>query len=298
MPGPRIIVVADDMELGRRGAEYVCSSLEHAIAERGHAHLALTGGSTAIILYRAIGTAPFRDRIDWREVDLWWGDDRYVPFDHPDSNVLLAQETLLGAQLLSPPVLRGERYAEQPPARSSSNERFQGPGEEPEGIVIPVRNVHPFPIPEAEAEGTGPDGCASRYGQELVAHLPLDGRGLPIFDLVLLGVGPDGHFLSCVPGCPLVDAPAPPICAGVPAPTTARPHVPRVTCSPRLTEIARDVLVMGSGPSKAAIMKAVLAGPRDPHRHPSQIAARAGATWMLDAAAAADLPEAMRAPAS
>ncbi len=264
MAGPRIIVVADDTELGRRGAEYVCSSLERAIAQRGHAHLALTGGSTAIILYRAIATAPFRDRIDWRQVDLWWGDDRFVPFDHPDSNVLLAQETLLGAP----------------------------------GIEISVGNVHPFPIPEAEAEGTGPDGCAARYARELVAHLPLDDHGLPIFDLVLLGVGPDGHFLSCFPGSPLVDAPAPPICAGVPAPTTASPHVPRVTCSPRLTEIARDVLVMGSGPSKAAIMNAVLAGPRDPHRHPSQIAAREGATWMLDAAAAADLPEAMRAPTS
>jgi 6-phosphogluconolactonase len=295
MTGPRIIVVADDLELGRRGADYVCSSLEHAIAERGHAHLALTGGSTAIILYRAIATAPFRDRLDWRRVDLWWGDDRFVPFDHPDSNVLLAQETLLGAQLLDPPVLRGERYGERPSGGSASGERSQGPGEEPEGIVIPVRNVHPFPIPEAEAEGTGTDGCASRYGRELVAHLPLDHDGLPIFDLVLLGVGPDGHFLSCFPGSPLVDAPAPPICAGVPAPTTASPHVPRVTCSPRLTEIARDVLVMGSGPSKAAIMNAVLAGPRDPHRHPSQIAARPGATWMLDAAAAADLPEALRA---
>ncbi len=290
MTGPRIIVVADDMELGRRGADYVCSSLEHAIAERGHAHLALTGGSTAIILYRAIATAPFRDRVDWHRVDLWWGDDRFVPFDHPDSNVLLAQETLLGAAMP-----RGARHTAQPPAEPSSSKRFRGPGEEPSGIEISVGNVHPFPIPEAEADGTGPDGCASRYARDLVAHLPLDDHGLPIFDLVLLGVGPDGHFLSCFPGSPLVDAPAPPICAGVPAPTTARPHIPRVTCSPRLTEIARDVLVMGSGPSKAAIMSAVLAGPRDPHVHPSQIAARAGATWMLDAAAAADLPEAMRA---
>jgi 6-phosphogluconolactonase len=265
MTGPRIVVVADDRELGTRGAEYVCASLAQAIVDRGHAHLALTGGSTAIILYRAIASAGFRGRVDWRHVDLWWGDDRFVPLDHPDSNVLLVQDTLLAAQAT-----------------------------DPAGIVIPEANVHPFPIPAAEAEGEGPDGCAARYSRELVSSVPLDEHGLPVFDLVLLGVGPDGHFLSCFPGSPLVDAPAPPICAGVPAPTTASPHVPRVTCSPRLTEIARDVLVLGSGAAKAAIMAAVLAGPRDVHRLPSQIAARAGATWMLDAPAAAGLPRPMR----
>ncbi len=268
MAGPRIVVVADAVELGRHGAEYVCTSLEGAIARRGGAHMALTGGSTAAILHRAIATPPFRDRVDWGRVDLWWGDDRFVPFDDADSNVRLARETLLGGG---------------PPGSV--------------GIEIPERNVHPFPIPEARAAGEGPEGCASRYAAELVARVPLDEHGLPVFDVVLLGVGPDGHFLSCFPGSPLVDAPAPPICAGVPAPTTASPHVPRVTCSPRLTEIAGGVLVMASGPSKAAIMTAVLAGPRDVHRYPSQIAARPGATWMLVRQAAAGLPEALRGAA-
>ena len=265
MAGPRIVVLADKVVLGRRAAEYVCASLEQAVARRGGAHLMLTGGSTAAILHRALASAPFRDRIDWDHVDLWWGDDRFVPFGDTDSNVRLARETLL---------------------------RGRQPGST--GIVVPERNVHPFPIPEARAAGEGPDACASRYASELVARVPLDAHGLPVFDLVLLGVGPDGHFLSCFPGSPLVDAPAPPICAGVPAPTTASPYVPRVTCSPRLTEIARDVLVMGTGPAKAAIMAAVLAGPRDVNRYPAQIAARRGATWMLDAAAAAGLPEASR----
>ena len=263
MAGPRIVVVADGDELGRIGADYACRSLERAIAERGRAHLALTGGTTPIALYRALGTAPFRDRLDWGSVDLWWGDDRFVPFDHPESNVGLVRDTLLGAT---------------------------------SGITVPVRNVHPFPIPEAEAAGQGPEWCAARYAQQLLAGLPLDDHGLPIFDLVLLGVGPDGHFLSCFPGSPLVDAPAPPICAGVPAPTMAKPHIPRVTCSPRLTENARDLLVMVTGAAKAPILAAVLGGPRDPRRYPSQLAAREGATWMLDSSAAAGLPETMRSP--
>ncbi len=257
MAGPRIVVVADERELGRRAAAHALSTLEETLAHRDRAHLALTGGSTAVLLYRAITGSPARDRVDWTRVELWWGDDRFVPFDHPDSNVHLVQETLLAP---------------------------------PEGIAVPVGNIHPFPIPEAEATGEGPAWCAARYARQLTELVPLDQDGLPVFDLVLLGVGPDGHFLSCFPGSPLVDAPAPPICAGVPAPTTAAPHIPRVTLSPRVTEVARDVLVMAGGTGKAAVMADVLGGPRDPRRLPSQIAARGGATWILDAAAAAMLP--------
>ncbi len=264
MAGPRIVVVAGEDEIARACADYTCRAMERAIAERGRAHLALTGGSTPIALYRALGSAAFRDRLDWGSVDLWWGDDRFVPFDHPASNVGLVQDTLLD--------------------RDS-------------GIAMPAGNVHPFPIPEADAAGEGPGWCATRYAEQLLAALPLDARGLPVFDLVLLGVGPDGHFLSCFPGSPLVDAPAPPVCAGVPAPTTASPHIPRVTCSPRLTENARDVLVMVAGAGKAAIVAAVLAGARDPHRYPSQLAAREGATWLLDSSAAAGLPADVRATA-
>ncbi len=291
MAGPRIVVVRDAEALGRHGAEYVFTSIERALDERGREHVALTGGSTAITLYRAMGNSPARDHIEWRRVDLWWGDDRFVPFDHPESNVGLVERTLLGSQQLRA-VAPGRREVQGPGA--PRGDRSSGFDEEPVGIMIPLENVHPFPIAEAQAEGSGPDGCARRYAEELTATLPLDAGGLPIFDLVLLGVGPDGHFLSCFPGSPLVDAPAPPICAGAPAPTTATPHLPRVTISPRLTESARDVLVMSTGGSKADIIGAVLAGPRDPGRYPSQLAARQGATWMLDEAAAARLPEAMR----
>ena len=265
MTGPRIVVLADGAELARRGADHVCASLERAVRERGRAHLALTGGTTAGILYRALASAPHRDCIDWQAVELWWGDDRFVPFDHRDSNVLLVEETLLG-------IGRPD------------------PGRNPEGIVIPLANVHPFPIPDAEANGEGPDGCAVRYERELQARVPLDGRGVPVFDLVLLGVGPDGHILSCFPGSPLVDAPAPPVCAGVPAPTAVTPRVRRVTCSPRIVEAAREVLVLVTGSGKAGILREVLTGPRNASRLPAVIAAREGATWLLDAAAAAGLP--------
>jgi 6-phosphogluconolactonase len=261
MPEPRIVVVDDAVALGQSGAEYVCASLRAALSERGQAHLALTGGGTAIALYRALAGPRLRESLDWGKVQFWWGDDRFVPFDHPDSNVHLVEATLLAS---------------------------------PEGLAVPAANLHPFPIPEADAASQGPDWCAQRYASELTEKVPLDERGLPVFDLVLLGVGPDGHFLSCFPGSPLVDAPAPPICAGVPAPTSAAPHVPRVTCSPRLTEVARDVLVMAAGAAKAPVIAAILAGPRDPRRYPAQLAARAGATWLLDAAAAADLPGALR----
>jgi 6-phosphogluconolactonase len=293
MTGPAIEVLADDAALGRRGAEHVVASLERAIARHGRAHVALTGGGTAVILYRAIASAPFRNRVDWGRVHLWWGDDRFVPFDHHDSNVLLVEETLLRLPLLVAPPGGAAAGRPEPGAVPPV-----GPAEEAEeaGIVIPAGNLHPFPIPDAEAAGEGPGWCAARYAAQIAGLVPAGRGGLPTFDLVLLGIGPDGHFLSVFPGSPLVDAPAPPLCAGVPAPTTIGPHVPRVTISPRLTEVAADVLVMAAGAAKAGVIREVLAGPRDPHLHPSALAAREGATWLLDAAAAAHLPEEMRRP--
>ncbi|MHB8440301.1 MAG: 6-phosphogluconolactonase, partial [Acidimicrobiales bacterium] len=214
MVGPRVVVLPDAATLGRRAAEHVCASLTRSVVERGMAHLALTGGTTAGLLYTALAS-DYRDTVPWRNVHLWWGDDRFVGFSDPDSNVRLVRATLL-----SPTAGGGPRR----------------------GIEVPGSQIHPFPIDEARASGRGPSWCAERYDAALRAALPTDERQVPVFDLVLLGVGADGHMLSCFPGSPLVDAPAPPCCAAVPAPTSALPVVPRVTCSPRLVEAARDVL--------------------------------------------------------
>jgi 6-phosphogluconolactonase len=284
MSGPRIVVVPDAAALGRRAAEHVRSSLEQAVAERGVAHLALTGGGTAGLLYSVLANDSAEAVPWWPQVHLWWGDDRFVAFDDPDSNVRLVRSTLL-----APTANAGRQVAHG--AGSSASANSSGTRR---GIQVPADQIHPFPINEARAEGHGPSWCAERYDAALRAELPADERRVPVFDLVLLGVGADGHMLSCFPGSPLVDAPAPPCCAAVPAPTTALPAVARVTCSPRLVEAARDVLVLVSGAGKAAVVKRILQGNDSPKDLPAVIAARKGATWLLDAPAAAELAQTTR----
>ena len=109
-----------------------------------------------------------------------------------------------------------------------------------------------------------------------------------MFDLVILGVGPDGHILSVFPGSPAIGSAD--LALGIPAPTHVEPHVPRVTFNPRILDTAREVLVITAGGAKAELLAEALGGERDPDRLPVQLARRAGATWLLDAAAASRLP--------
>lgn len=239
--------------LGARGADIVVGTLERAVEQRRVAHVALTGGSTAGHLYNALARGDFRSAV-WTNVHLWWGDDRFVGFADADSNVRLVRETLLAD---------GTAVGADP------------------------AHVHPFPIDLAFAAGETAEWCAKRYADELAAVVPIGPAGAPVFDLVLLGVGADGHLLSCFPGSPLIDAPAPPICAATPPPTTALPALPRVTCSPRIVDAARTVLVVVAGSSKAAVVQEILGAGAVPERRPAAIAVRNGATWLIDAAAAA-----------
>lgn len=257
-PGePEVVVLPDAESVSIEAASRIVRILAAAIDERGRADWATTGGSTPAPIYRALSEPPLRDAVDWPRVHLWWGDDRYVPRDHRDSNVLLADEILLA----------------RPPHGA--------------GVGILVANVHPFPCSEAIAEARGAAWCAKRYAAEVRAALPEGRGGWPAFDLALVGVGPDGHLLSVFPGSAAFDSPA--IALAIPAPTHVEPHVERVTLNPAILDAARHLLVVSHGAGKAAVLAGVLDGPRDERRLPAQRARRSGATWLLDIAAAANL---------
>lgn len=156
------------------------------------------------------------------------------------------------------------------------------------GTGIPAGNQHPIPTDEAIAAGAGPARAAERYVAELADALPSDVDGLPVFDLVILGVGPDGHILSVFPGSAAWDAEASVV--AVPAPAHIEPHVDRVTLNPRVVGAARAVLVTTAGASKAANLARAWSGHAEPRDVPVAATLLPTATWLLDETAAAELP--------
>ncbi len=249
---PRLVVLPADAVPGAAAAEIV-RALAAAIEARGVAHWATTGGSAAPGIYRALRVPPLRDAVDWSRIHTWWGDDRFVPPDDPLSNVLPFQDLLLGE----------------------------------DGLDVPRDRWHPIPVAEALARGEGPAWAAARCAETLAGLAPATAAGMPILDLVILGVGPDGHILSVFPGSAAWDSAA--TCVAVPAPTHIEPRVGRVTMNPGVVTAAREVLVVAAGSSKAANLGRAWSG--DDVRELPVRAARLGtATWILDEAAAAQLP--------
>jgi 6-phosphogluconolactonase len=254
MTEPTIVTLADPAACARAAAERIVEILDVAIDDHGEAHWVTTGGSTPTAIYRHLA-GPLRDELDWRKVHLWWTDDRFVPPDHALSNAKIANDILL---------------APHDPGDPDSG-----------GVPIPIGQVHPFETNVAIAEGHDNDWCAARYAEDLQADGPEpNDDGWPAFDLILLGVGPDGHILSVFPNSATFDRPE--WALGVPAPTHVEPHVERVTLNPAIVPAAAELLVVSHGQEKAEMLRSVLTGPRDEHALPAQLARRPGATWIVD----------------
>lgn len=281
-PGePEVRVLADAEAVSLEAARVIADALARAVAERGRADWATTGGSTPIGIYRALAVAPLRDAVPWDRVHIWWGDDRFVPRDDPLSNVLACDQVLLGGASVG-----GE---------SAMTEAGQGIELELEpGVPIPLANLHAMPCAAAIGEGRSQAWTAETYERELRdAGLTVDEAGYPRFDVLLLGLGSDGHLMSVFPGSSAFDEDA--WVLPIPAPTHIAPRVPRVTLNPRVVPAARLTLMVVHGDRKAEIVARVLEGERAVRDLPSQLARRAGALWLLDEAAAAGLGRGTRA---
>ncbi len=273
---PEIRVLDDPAATSRAAAETIADALRDAVERRGRADWATTGGSTPVGIYGELAISPLREAVPWHGVHVWWGDDRFVPRDHPLSNVLPFDQVLLSATARAG--LSGTG------AYPSEVELGVDPG-----VRMHVENIHAPRMTAAIASSLGLGSVAMEYEAELRgAGLEVAPSGFPVFDVILVGIGGDGHVLSVFPGSRLFDGDA--WVNAVPAPTHIEPHVPRISLNPRVLGVARLPIVVAHGAGKAAILASVLGPERDEHRWPAQLARRPGAIWFLDRAAAADLP--------
>lgn len=251
-PGEPDWLVLDDPETcAAAAAERIAGILAAAVNERGRADWATTGGSTPAGIYRHLAQPPLRDTVPWNRVHIWLGDERFVPRRDDSSNARVGDRELVAAGA---------------------------------GSALASVHIHAWPVDEALAEGRDAAWCAERYIVEMrTAGVPFE-SGQPVLDIVLVGIGPDGHLLSVFPGSEAFDTEAPAL--AIPAPTHIAPMVERVTLNPRCLAVARQVMAVAHGAGKAAILAEIFGPVHDPRRLPAQLVRRAGATWIVDRAAA------------
>jgi 6-phosphogluconolactonase len=254
------VVLDDAGAIAVEAASRLTAALAQVLDGEGEAHLALTGGSSATALHLELRRPERLAALDWSRVHFWWGDERFVPLDHPESNAGTALRVLFG----------------------------MGVGQTDASLVFPGRSgsIHPVPVDEALSTGAGPETAAASYAELLRSTVGSWTGDVPRLDVVLLGVGPDGHILSVFPGSPALSAEAP-LAMGIEAPGHVAPHLARITLSPRILEAAGTILVMAPGASKADMVGHVLGRERDPARWPAQLAVRRNAAWLLDRESAA-----------
>lgn len=249
-PDPEIIVHRDGPLLAEAAAARLVTRLVDAVTAAGHAHVVLTGGGIGTAVLAALAAAPARDAVNWRGVDFWWGDERFVPAGDPDRNETGARAALLD-------------LIDADPAR-----------------------VHPMPGPDGP-DGNDPEAAAARYAAELAAAAgPADQGGVPAFDILMLGIGPEGHVASIFPEMPAVGDERPVVAVqGSPKPPPVR-----VSLTFGSIRAAREVWILASGAEKADAVARALSG-TDPGQLPAAGArGRQRTLFLIDEAAAAKLP--------
>lgn len=245
-----IEIYPDITQLAQAAAQRIMTAAEQSIMQQGYFTLVLSGGSTPAPVYALLAEA--KTSLDWSGVHIFWGDERCLPPDHPESNYRMARETFL----LHTPI--------------------------PESNIHRIRGEEP------------PDLAAASYEKELKRFFREHGRVVtaeqgaifPVFDMVLLGMGEDGHIASIFPGSPAVeernhwvvavehDQPPPPL-------------VPRVTLTLPLINSAREIILLVAGEKKAERVGEALSGKANSDLPAARLHPSSGRmTWMLDAPAA------------
>jgi 6-phosphogluconolactonase len=241
-----LVVVAPDPDvLASAVAARLVTRILDAQAARGSAHVVLTGGRIAAKVLRSLGQLPATGAVDWSSVDLWWGDERFLPAGDPDRNETQARAALLDA------------------------------------LPVDPARVHAMP-PSDGPDGDDAEAAAARYARDLAAAAGAGGT-VPHFDVLMLGVGEDGHVASIFPGHPSYDE------TGVTAAVHNSPKPPptRITLTLPTIRSAEQVWLIAAGPDKTDAVGTAVEGTA---KLPAAAATGTAKTlWLLDREAAAKI---------
>jgi 6-phosphogluconolactonase len=243
--GIRVQVLPD---LEAMSLQAVCLFVEISkgtLAQREKFVAALSGGTTPRRFYHLMGSAPYREKVDWGRVHLFWADERCVPKEDQASNFKIVFDALLSV------------------------------------VPIPGKNIH------AMRTGEGPEQGARQYEEELRTFF--GSRGAPVFDLILLGMGEDGHTASLFPGSHVLQERSRlvvPVYLG-------EPRKDRITLTLPVLNQARHILFLVAGHSKARAVRAIL-GKGDERKHyPAGLVhpVEGQVVWLMDEEAASEMKE-------
>ena len=230
--------------LSRAAAEYICEIAERAIKERGIFTFVLSGGTTPRLLYEKLAREPYASRVDWQHTHLFWGDERCVPSDSPDSNYSLALQTLISK------------------------------------VDVPPSNIHRIP-----ATTGSPKAVAAEYETTLREFFQASAASdpstsFPSFDLVLLGMGADGHTASLFPGDAALEERASWVVAV--EGSSASPPVQRITLTFPVFNEAKCVLFLVAGSNKLKVLLEILKNPHTATYPAAHVQPLGRLLWFID----------------
>jgi 6-phosphogluconolactonase len=247
---PEVIVHRDAKLLAQAVAARLVTRMVDAVAARGTGSVVLTGGGIGTKVLKEVAATPARDAIDWRHLDIWWGDERFVPTGDPERNETGARAALL------------------------------------DHVDVDRDRVHPMPGPDGP-DGDDPEAAAARYASWLAAATtPEDHGPVPSFDVLMLGIGPEGHVASLFPGMPaLYDERSAVAVRGSPKPPPIR-----LTLTLPAIQAAREVWIIASGTDKANAIAMALSDAGPVQVPAAGARGRQRTLFLVDSAAAAKVP--------
>jgi 6-phosphogluconolactonase len=247
-----IRILADGAAIAKRAAQEFVQAAASAAGAKGSFNVALAGGTTPRALYSLLVNDPaLRSQLPWDKLHLFFGDERHVPPDHPDSNFRMATEAMISKSPLKP---------EQ---------------------VTRIKGEYP-----------DADQAALEYEKALRDYFELKSREYPHFDLVLAGMGNEGHTLSLFPGTKALHADGRIVVRN----WIGKLYTERITLTAPAASKAAQIVFMVTGADKALALKAVLEGPFEPDQLPAQsLQPKNGKLlWLVDAAAGSMLTSGIR----